>query len=139
MYLVLLPWTKLHRSFYFIFWWCMGSVVAACGISCPAACSILVSLPGIEPASPALQGRFLTTGPPGKSLYRSFCKSHNLMTTERMEEKVKAACEPLESRGKRGCRKPDPESAVGRLAHQHDSQQNLQIAQGLLDPCGGEQ
>ena len=67
MYLVLLPWTKLHRSFYFIFWWCMGSVVAACGISCPADCGISVSLPGTEPTSPALQGRFLTTGPPGKS------------------------------------------------------------------------
>ena len=89
--------------------------------------------------SPTLQGRFLTIGPPGKSLYRSFCKSHNLMTTERMQEKVTAACEPLESRGNRGCRKPDPESAVGRLAGQHDSQQNLQIAQGLLDPSGGEQ
>ena len=29
---------------------------------------ILVPWPGIEPVSPALQGRFLTTGPPGKSL-----------------------------------------------------------------------
>ena len=28
---------------------------------------ILVPLPGIEPVSPALQGRFLTTGPPGNS------------------------------------------------------------------------
>jgi len=37
------------------------------GLSCPAACGILVPLPGIEPASPAFQGRFLTTGPPGKS------------------------------------------------------------------------
>ena len=29
---------------------------------------ILVPWPGIEPASPALEGRFLTTEPPGKSL-----------------------------------------------------------------------
>ena len=29
---------------------------------------ILVPWPGIEPVSPAWQGRFLTTGPPGKSL-----------------------------------------------------------------------
>ena len=36
--------------------------------SCPVACGILVPQPGIEPASPALEGRFLTTGPPGKSL-----------------------------------------------------------------------
>ena len=37
----------------------VDSVVAACGI--------LVPRPGIEPASPALEGGFLTTGPPGKS------------------------------------------------------------------------
>ena len=36
-------------------------------LSCPAACGILVPLPGIEPVSPAFQGWFLTTGPPGKS------------------------------------------------------------------------
>ena len=60
------------------------------------------------------------------------------MKTERMEEKVTAACEPLESRGKRGCRKPDPDLAVGRLAGPCDFQQNLQIAQGLLDPRGEE-
>ena len=32
-------------------------------------CGILVHQPGIEPMSPALEGGFLTTGPPGKSLY----------------------------------------------------------------------
>ena len=32
------------------------------------ACGILVSQVGIEPMSPALQGGFLTPGPPGKSL-----------------------------------------------------------------------
>ena len=31
------------------------------------ACGILVPRSGIKPASPALEGRFLTTGPPGKS------------------------------------------------------------------------
>ena len=46
----------------------MGSVVAAHGLSCPAACGLLVSRPGIKCTSPALEGRFLTTGPPGKSL-----------------------------------------------------------------------
>ena len=45
----------------------MGSVVVARGLSCPAACGILVPRPGIDPAPPALEGRFLTTGPPGKS------------------------------------------------------------------------
>ena len=45
----------------------VGLVVAAHGLSCSAACGILVPQPGIEPASPGLQGGFLTTGPPGKS------------------------------------------------------------------------
>ena len=47
---------------------CVGSVVAAHGLSCPMAGRILVARPGIERASPALEGGFLTTGPPGKSL-----------------------------------------------------------------------
>ena len=48
---------------------CAGfSLVAACGLSCPAACEILVPQPGMEPMSPALKGGFLTTGPPKKSL-----------------------------------------------------------------------
>ena len=38
-----------------------------CGLCGPVACRILVSRPGIEPAPPALAGRFLTTGLPGKS------------------------------------------------------------------------
>ena len=46
---------------------CMGSVAVARGLSCPVACGILVPQPGIKPASPALQDRFLTPGPPGKS------------------------------------------------------------------------
>ena len=48
-------------------------VVVACGLSCPVACRILVPQPGIEPASPALEGGFFTTGPPGKSLSIHFC------------------------------------------------------------------
>ena len=43
-----------------------GSVVVASGLSCPAACGILVPRSGIKSESPALEGRFLTTGPPGK-------------------------------------------------------------------------
>ena len=35
---------------------------------CPAARGVLVPGPGIEPVSPGLEDRFLTTGPPGKSL-----------------------------------------------------------------------
>ena len=45
----------------------VGSVVAALGLSCPVACGILVPQPGIKSASPALEGAFLTSGPPRKS------------------------------------------------------------------------
>ena len=38
------------------------------GLSCPMAYGILVPRPEIEPTSPALEGRFSTTRPPGKSL-----------------------------------------------------------------------
>ena len=53
--------------------WLMGLLVAACGVSCSEARGILVPRPGIEPSSPALQNRFLTTGPPGKSLPSFMC------------------------------------------------------------------
>ena len=45
---------------------CAGSVVVVCRLSC-SACGILVPRPGSKPMSPALQGEFLTTGPPRKS------------------------------------------------------------------------
>ena len=35
------------------------------GLSCPMACEFLVPGPRIEPVSPALVGRVLTTGLPG--------------------------------------------------------------------------
>ena len=38
------------------------------GSAGPVAYGILVPRPGIKPVSSALQGRFSTTGPPGKSL-----------------------------------------------------------------------
>ena len=46
---------------------CMGLVVVVLRLSCSMACEILVPQPGTEPMSPAWEGRFLTTGPPGKS------------------------------------------------------------------------
>ena len=46
----------------------VSSTVVARGLSYPLACGILVPRPGMEPASPALEGGFFTTGPPGKSL-----------------------------------------------------------------------
>ena len=42
--------------------------VPALGLSCPTARGILVSWPGIKFESPALEGGFLTIGPPGESL-----------------------------------------------------------------------
>ena len=46
----------------------MGSVTVMDRLSCPEACGISVPQPWIKPMSPALEGRFITTGPPGKSL-----------------------------------------------------------------------
>ena len=49
----------------------MGSVVSMRRFNCCPECGILVPNPGIKLMSPALQGRFLTTGPPGESLIYS--------------------------------------------------------------------
>ena len=46
------------------------ALVVAPGLSCPTACGIFV--PQSEPASPALEGRFLTTGWPRKSSLMTF-------------------------------------------------------------------
>ena len=50
--------------------------LGACGLSCPKACGILVSQPGIKPTSLELEGEFLTTGPPGKSQSLTFLMIH---------------------------------------------------------------
>ena len=49
-----------------------GSVVVSHGLSCPEACRILVTWPGMEPGSPASEGIFSTTGLPGKSQHHIF-------------------------------------------------------------------
>ena len=48
----------------------------------PETCGILAPRPGIEPASPALEGEVLTTGPPGKSL------SSILLNNSRIKEET---------------------------------------------------
>ena len=53
--------------------WCTGSSVTGCRLSCPLTSGLLVPGPGIKPASPALEGRFLTTGPPGLGLECCCC------------------------------------------------------------------
>ena len=45
-----------------------ASVVAVLRLSCSTACGILIPQPSIKLMSPALQGKFLTTGLPGKPL-----------------------------------------------------------------------
>ena len=51
---------------------CGASVVAVSGPSRPAPCGPLVSWPGTEPLSLALEGGLPSTGPTGKSLSRFF-------------------------------------------------------------------
>ena len=53
--------------------WCAGSPVVArglgfctCALSCPLVYGILVPWPGIKHSFWALEGGFLTSGPPGK-------------------------------------------------------------------------
>ena len=63
----------LHYVMWALPWWhtagrAVGSVVAAQKLSCSEAGEILIPPPGIGHESPALQGRLLTPGPPGKSL-----------------------------------------------------------------------
>ena len=69
-----------------------GAVAAAHRLSCLSACGISVLWLGMEPASPALQGGFLTTGLPGKSLMTFL---FNKAVTA-MEKKVKS-CRSLGS------------------------------------------
>ena len=52
----------LQYCFCFMFWF-FGCEV----------CGILVAWPGLEPTPPALEGKVLTTGPPGKSLWFLLC------------------------------------------------------------------
>ena len=67
----------------------VGSVVEARGFSCPVPCGILVPQPGIEPESLALEGGFLTTGPPGKSPEFAVLIYHNLLKQGR---KISPTC-----------------------------------------------
>ena len=60
--------TNFSLIFFFLTFGWMGSVVVVLRLSHPAAYGILIPWPGIEPMSPALEGRFLTTGPPGNFL-----------------------------------------------------------------------
>ena len=52
----------------------MRSLVVARRLSCPVARMTLISWPGIEPLSPALEDEFLSIGSPGKSGIRYILK-----------------------------------------------------------------
>ena len=56
----------------------MGLVVVVLELSCPRACGTSAPRTGIELESPAVQGRFLTTGPPGKS--HAFTPERHVLT-----------------------------------------------------------
>ena len=58
-----------------------GSVAVACGLRCPVICGVLVPRPGVKPMSPALGGRFLITGLPGKSPLLLLITMHSLGVT----------------------------------------------------------
>ena len=47
------------------------------GLFCRMACGLLLSQSGVKPSPPTLEGRFLTTGPPGKSLHRGLLFGEN--------------------------------------------------------------
>ena len=56
--------------------WSTDPLVVAGRLICSMACGLLLPWPEIEPMSPALQGRFLTTGPPGKSQLKVWLNLH---------------------------------------------------------------
>ena len=64
-----LLWAVTSVFIYWDFFFFFNICLAVLGLSCPEACGILVPWPGIELTHPALEGEFLSTGPPGKSLY----------------------------------------------------------------------
>ena len=72
----------------------VGSVVVACGLCCPMAHGILVPRPGIESMSPALEGRFFTTGPLGKSLESGFCPLVGETSTEDRADSLEGRARP---------------------------------------------
>ena len=63
------------------------SLAEAHGLHCPTACGILVPQAGVKSASPALEGWFLTTGPPGMSPSEFF----------KVTQKVNSPFSPLRS------------------------------------------
>ena len=70
--LIIISFSFLLKKYIYLFIWLHRILVMACRLSCSEACGILVSWPGIKPASPALQVAFSISGPSGKSLKSHF-------------------------------------------------------------------
>ena len=75
-------WQILVVAYGIFRWGTAGSVVEMHGLSCSAACGVLVPWPGIKPMSPALEGWFLTTAPPEKSQTCTFLICMSSMITK---------------------------------------------------------
>ena len=67
-----------------------GSSMCRARLSCPVAGRVFVPPPGIEPTSPALEGGFLSPGPPGKSQGPLLNSRHLLMSVQRREDAAAA-------------------------------------------------
>ena len=72
--------------------WVMDSLVVACRLSCSKACGILVPQPGIKLVSTTLQGRFSTTGPPGKFLHLKPLKLKNRQSNSDVRNQDSVYC-----------------------------------------------
>ena len=66
---------SLHLCILWLRWSSMRRMSSRLGgLHCPIACEILVPSPGIKPTSLALEDRFLTTEPQGKSFHSCILK-----------------------------------------------------------------
>ena len=54
------------KLFLFLILFYLAASALSCSTWSPAVCGVLVLPQGIKPVSSALEGRFSTTGPPGK-------------------------------------------------------------------------
>ena len=67
---------------------CTDPLAVAWGLGCTVARGIIVPQPGIQPESPVLEGRFLSMGPPGKSLLGSTCGPGVCLLRSLVEQQV---------------------------------------------------
>ena len=59
LFFLILAGLSLHGSEWALHWDAQASLIVAHGLHCPVTCGILVSWPGIKPASPALEAQSL--------------------------------------------------------------------------------